>query len=59
MIIITIKIDLYHNKNMSADSTASAESKPREMTVDEYSDLVAKWQEAYYAWNASSMNYYK
>lgn len=44
---------------MSADSTASVETKPREMTVDEYSELIAKWQEAYYAWNTSYVNYYK
>ncbi|CAF3991353.1 unnamed protein product [Rotaria sordida] len=28
------------------------------MTVDEYSKLIAKWQEAYYAWNNSYVTYY-
>ncbi len=44
---------------MSADSTTSVENKPLEMTVDEYSELIAKWQEAYYAWNTSCVSYYK
>jgi hypothetical protein len=44
---------------MSSDPTVSVESKPREMTVDEYSQLVAKWQEAYYTWNTSCVTYYK
>jgi len=33
--------------------------KPKEMTVEEYADLVAKWQQAYYTWHSSCMNYYK
>jgi hypothetical protein len=44
---------------MSADSTISVENKPREMTVDEYSKLITKWQETYYTWNSSCVNYYK
>jgi hypothetical protein len=44
---------------MSADSASSTESKPREMTADEYSKLIFKWHEAYYAWNTSCSTYYK
>jgi len=52
---------------MSSNSTISiekkssdiSETKPREMTVDEYAELVAKWQQAYYAWNTSCVTYYK
>ena len=44
------------NKSPSA---SSSEIKPREMTVDEYAELVGKWQQAYYTWNASCVNYYK
>ena len=47
------------NSTENKASSSSTESKPREMTVDEYADLVAKWQQAYYTWNASSVNYYK
>jgi hypothetical protein len=50
---------LYNNEQMSTDSTASVENKPHEMTVDEYSELIAKWQETYYAWNTSCVTYYK
>ena len=45
---------------MSSDTSASSvETKPRQMTVDEYSQLIAKWQEAYYAWNTSCVTYHK
>jgi hypothetical protein len=44
---------------MSADSTVSVKNKRPEMTVDEYSELIAKWQQAYYIWNTSCVNYYK
>ncbi len=44
---------------MSTDATPSVENKPRDMTVDEYSELIAKWQEAYYIWNASCVTYHK
>jgi hypothetical protein len=52
---------------MSSNSTTStenkssdiSETKPREMTVDEYAELVAKWQQTYYAWNTSFVTYYK
>jgi hypothetical protein len=40
-------------------SSSISETKPKEMTVDEYSELVAKWQQAYYTWNTSCMTYYK
>ncbi|UJR08663.1 hypothetical protein I4U23_012921 [Adineta vaga] len=45
---------------MSVDTSASpsAETMPREMTVDEYSQLIAKWQEAYYTWNTSCVAYH-
>ncbi|CAF3097973.1 unnamed protein product [Rotaria sp. Silwood2] len=43
---------------MNADSTTSVENKPQKMTVDEYSKLIAKWQEAYYVWNTSYVTYY-
>ncbi|CAF1055657.1 unnamed protein product [Adineta ricciae] len=44
---------------MSSDTSASSvETKPRQMTVDEYSQLIAKWQEAYYAWNNSCVTYH-
>ncbi|CAF3961968.1 unnamed protein product [Adineta steineri] len=44
---------------MSSDSeTSSVQAKPREMTVDEYSELLAKWQHAYYAWNTSCVTYH-
>ncbi|CAF1000699.1 unnamed protein product [Rotaria sp. Silwood1] len=39
-------------------TTTSVENKPQKMTVDEYSKLIAKWQEAYYAWNTSYVTYY-
>jgi len=42
-------------KNKSSDIS---EIKPKEMTVDEYAELVAKWQQAYYTWNTSCVNYY-
>jgi hypothetical protein len=44
---------------MSTDSTTTVETKSREMTVDEYSQLITKWQEAYYSWNSSCVTYYK
>jgi hypothetical protein len=46
---------------MSSNSTEnkSSETKPSEMTVDEYAELVTKWQQAYYTWNTSCVNYYK
>jgi len=44
-------------KNKSTSSSIS-DSKPREMTVDEYADLVTKWQHAYYTWNTSCYTYY-
>src|SRR5690348_13590920 len=44
------------SKNKSSDTS---ETKPKEMTVDEYAELVAKWQQAYYTWNTSCVNYYK
>lgn len=49
---------------MNNNSTTSIEKEPSEikrqdMTVDEYSKLIAKWQEAYYTWNVSCINYYK
>ena len=37
----------------------TSNNRPKEMTVDEYADLVAKWQQSYYMWNSSSVNYYK
>ncbi|CAF3401954.1 unnamed protein product [Rotaria socialis] len=43
---------------MSTNSTASVENKPRKMTVEEYSELVAKWQQAYYTWNSSYLTYF-
>jgi len=39
-------------------SSNTSETKPREMTVDEYAELVAKWQQTYYTWNTSCINYY-
>ncbi len=54
-----IFITINNNEQMSADSTISVENKPREMTVDEYSKLITKWQETYYTWNSSCVNYYK
>lgn len=49
-----------NNSPISTENkSASSEMKPREMTVDEYAELVAKWQQAYYTWNASCVNYYK
>ena len=44
---------------MSAESVPSEKSKPQEMTADEYSKAMAKWQEAYYAWNTSCATYFK
>ncbi len=44
---------------MSVDSTTSVENKPREIAVDEYTKLIVKWQEAYYAWNSSCVTHYK
>ena len=45
----------------STDDTSSSisDTKPKEMTVDEYAELVRKWQQAYYTWNTSCVNYYK
>ncbi len=43
-------------ENKSSDTS---EPKPKEMTIDEYSELVGKWQLAYYAWNVSCVTYYK
>ncbi len=49
-----------NNEQMSTDSTeVSVENKPREMTVDEYSELITQWQQTYYAWNSSCVTYYK
>lgn len=36
-----------------------AGTKPRQMTVNEYADLVGKWQMAYYTWQTSSITYHK
>jgi hypothetical protein len=52
---------------MSSNSTTSAENKssdtfetkPTEMTIDEYAELVTKWQQAYYGWHTSCVSYYK
>ncbi|CAF0802276.1 unnamed protein product [Rotaria sordida] len=51
---------------MSSNSTTSVENKlsdtferkQKEMTVDEYAELVAKWQQAYYSWNINCVTYY-
>ncbi|CAF1671827.1 unnamed protein product [Rotaria magnacalcarata] len=43
---------------MSNNSAASVENEPRKMTVEEYSELVAKWQQAYYTWNSSYLSYF-
>jgi len=32
--------------------------KSRDMTADEYADLVNKWQQAYYAWQSSCVTYH-
>jgi hypothetical protein len=40
-------------------STNTSETKPREMTVDEFAELVSKWHQTYYAWNTSCVTYYK
>ena len=52
---------LFNNKSMSSDPIVSNGDPPapREMTVDEYSELVSKWQQAYYTWNTSCVTYYK
>ena len=47
------------NETMSSNPTDTSQIQPKEMTVDEYSDLVAKWQQAYYTWNVNCMNYHK
>ncbi len=47
------------NNSTASTENKSSETKPREMTVDEYAELVAKWQQAYYTWNSSCVNYYK
>jgi len=46
------------NKQSSSETNPTLSTKPREMTVDEYADLVAKWQQAYYTWNTSCFAYY-
>jgi hypothetical protein len=51
-LLIAITTGFSNNENMNADSAAS-------MAADEYSKLIAKWQEAYYAWNASCATYCK
>ncbi|CAF1119133.1 unnamed protein product [Adineta ricciae] len=51
---------------MSSDPTESTDNQsmnasqiqPKEITVEEYSDLVAKWQQAYYTWNVNCMSYH-
>jgi hypothetical protein len=43
----------------TAEEEASSKSKPRDMTADEYADLVNKWQQAYYAWQSSCVTYHK
>jgi len=48
------------SKNTSISTeNKSSDTKPQEMTVDEYAELVTKWQQAYYAWNTSCVTYYK
>jgi hypothetical protein len=48
------------SKNTSISTeNKSSDTKPQEMTVDEYAELVTKWQQAYYTWNTSCVNYYK
>ncbi|CAF2446860.1 unnamed protein product [Rotaria sp. Silwood2] len=42
-------------ENKSSDTF---ETKSKKMTVDEYAELVAKWQQAYYSWNISCVTYY-
>lgn len=44
---------------MSADSVESVEKKSHSMNKEEYSELIIKWQQAYYVWNSSCVNYYK
>ncbi|UJR37540.1 hypothetical protein I4U23_030242 [Adineta vaga] len=49
------------NSEESLEETStnvSAETKFKEMTVEEYSELVAKWQQTYYTWNINCVNYY-
>lgn len=48
-----------NHSSISTENKSPSETKAREMTVDEYAELVGKWQQAYYTWNASCVNYYK
>lgn len=41
-----------------SNENGSTDNKPTEMTVEEYAELVAKWQQAYYTWHSSCVNYY-
>lgn len=49
------------NSSTSVENNSSntSEIKPKEMTADEYADLVSKWHQAYYTWNMSCATYYK
>ena len=45
----------------TAEETSSDTSTVRrpEMSIDEYAELVGKWQQAYYTWQTSSVTYYQ
>ena len=47
--------------SISAEETSSDTSAARrpEMSIDEYAELVGKWQQAYYTWQTSSVTYYQ
>src|SRR5690349_6661121 len=47
------------NNSPTSTENESSDTKPKEMTVNEYAELVAKLQQAYYEWNSSCVNYYK
>ena len=40
-------------------SPGISETQPRVLTVNEYAELVGKWQMAYYTWQSSSITYHK
>lgn len=45
--------------SQAADNSQTNDSRETPMTMDEYAELVRKWQQAYYTWQTSCMTYYK
>ncbi|CAF0810085.1 unnamed protein product [Didymodactylos carnosus] len=43
---------------LETDDSSATTQKKTDLTVNEYSELVEQWRQAYYTWNTSCLNYY-